>query len=720
MGLLGRAPNYGMLDPIQRHSMANRRDGNAIKNPDGSVSTTRSGSVNDPRLNNGATTVIPFVYDGQEVGYEEAVERAVASGEQWPAFDGHEAATKYSKASSAMMRPLADVAREMEAQPSSEYGNLLERLKASQRPQDAPPMVRTALDRAGNSTAYGDAAINAGLGPAFATAAHMAQPNNWLSMADDAGQYWGDKTLDYTGSPLAATAVHTGLSVLGDPLDTVPLAYGGAAALGAGALGKMMMRNVDMSDVRKIADSRQLGMVGNNADQIVRRGDGVAMSQADDIADPLIAQHNLSQANVLHADRLGGLPMPSIAATKVDTPMNNFGDVSLLGGEDLVTPSRNNLVFPADAYTARYPHVVTELSDADFNKLTKAMGEPYGLDQAHYGLPRDAKGDSFGYWDGDSSGGVEAAVRGDTGQARYLWEKGEMPDIKDFDSASAWQTEVRKRINKDRDGWDAWVGNASEHFGLEPQRKIFKGYTNAGNRRYSPETLENVVKEMKKDMVGSDGGAGVYGAGALRANVTPKFKNIKQLKKARDRIVSKEDMDVFKESTNQAFTELAEKIGRYSDYQDSNPFIAMEVNVSRFQEVAAGQARWDEYFPDIPDELKKEAGELVDMLRNGPTEYFEAKPKRGVSFGEFSVALVPKDASDEVVKALASKGLRVERYADEADRVAKIKKQNDLFFSFVGTLGAGGAAKSLNEDNEMANGLLSRPDKGKIGLLDVR
>tara|TARA_R110000772_G_scaffold4094_8_gene14483 strand:+ start:4051 stop:5403 length:1353 start_codon:yes stop_codon:yes gene_type:complete len=147
--------------------------------------------------------------------------------------------------------------------PMTEYERLLERMKASQRPEDAPEIAQTLSDRAGNDTAYGDMAIKAGLGPAVASIAHMAQPNNWLSMADDAGQYWGDKTLDATGSPAAATAVHTGMSIFGDPMDLLPaLKVGGLAAVGAGALGYLMKQGGDPSNFRKMMPSNQLGIIG--------------------------------------------------------------------------------------------------------------------------------------------------------------------------------------------------------------------------------------------------------------------------------------------------------------------------------------------------------------------------------------------------------------------------------------------------------------------------
>lgn len=81
------------LENLKRHSFENQISGNTYKN-----SSVLSGSVEDPRLNGGKPTLIPFIYEGRiasEPG--EAVERAIASGRVWPSFATNEEATRASK-----------------------------------------------------------------------------------------------------------------------------------------------------------------------------------------------------------------------------------------------------------------------------------------------------------------------------------------------------------------------------------------------------------------------------------------------------------------------------------------------------------------------------------------------------------------------------------------------------------------------------------------------
>ena len=80
------------LENLKRHSSENIARGTNVGNQ-----SVRSGSVEDERLNGGKPTLIPFVYDGRVVEIEEAVERAIKSKRQWPAFDTNEQATVASK-----------------------------------------------------------------------------------------------------------------------------------------------------------------------------------------------------------------------------------------------------------------------------------------------------------------------------------------------------------------------------------------------------------------------------------------------------------------------------------------------------------------------------------------------------------------------------------------------------------------------------------------------
>ena len=92
------------LEPLRAHAQSNIDRGTTVRNPDGSTSTVRSGSVEDSRLNGGRPTLIPFVWEGRIVDPDEAIRRAIESGTAWPAFDSNDQATEASKLISESIR----------------------------------------------------------------------------------------------------------------------------------------------------------------------------------------------------------------------------------------------------------------------------------------------------------------------------------------------------------------------------------------------------------------------------------------------------------------------------------------------------------------------------------------------------------------------------------------------------------------------------------------
>ena len=71
----------------------------------------------------------------------------------------------------------------------------------------------------------------------------------------------------------------------------------------------------------------------------------------------LIIQHNLTEENLLHADRMGGIPVPSLAITQAEHPLEHFGNITLVGGSNMADPKgyAATKVFGADIYSPRYP-----------------------------------------------------------------------------------------------------------------------------------------------------------------------------------------------------------------------------------------------------------------------------------------------------------------------------------------------------------------------------
>lgn len=330
----------------------------------------------------------------------------------------------------------------------------------------------------------------------------------------------------------------------------------------------------------------------------------------------LIAQHNLTARALLHAVKMGGLPVPSVAITKVDSPLDNFGEITLLGEASMIDPkaSRYAKVFGADVYSPRYPtvvHKITSQALAELNKLLKPFNDGGGLLYSRdVREPRDLR--------------------------RYI----------PFQHYAAHKLGKDVSALKARDFEAVAEGLLTEAGAPE---LILKGFSSGGVRQFVPHTLENVVKLLKKKEL--RGGEGLANdAGSVRAQFTPQFKSIEQIRKAKDKLVTEADFASIKQDIDAEFWKSAETISK--DISGSTAVAIMEDAAKIGVQQAASN-----YGITVDDAAAAKVEDFLAKLRNLPTEYFEAKITRAVSLSEFAAAVVPEDASAEVMQALRDAGI---------------------------------------------------------------
>jgi len=88
----------------------------------------------------------------------------------------------------------------------------------------------------------------------------------------------------------------------------------------------------------------------------------------------LIATHNLTASNLLHAAKIGGLAAPSLAITKPEYPVLNFGEITLVAPLSMIDPASKESrakVFSSDVYSSRYPSVVIEVDRGALDRFAE-------------------------------------------------------------------------------------------------------------------------------------------------------------------------------------------------------------------------------------------------------------------------------------------------------------------------------------------------------------
>lgn len=394
----------------------------------------------------------------------------------------------------------------------------------------------------------------------------------------------------------------------------------------------------------------------------------------------LIVQHNLTAANLVKADKLGGLPVPSLAISRASNPMDNFGEITLIAPKEFAIPSAKNPVFRADAYTPRFPKI-------DFQIDPKSTKSLRGLfDDVINKLPEGDR--NFNRLIGDWNDRQYNQIL----QAKFLDERGALPDPKEFDNSWEFDSTVSMLVSNNRSAYDDWLvkfDNSLAGAGVNVKERIFKGFTYAGDRRYAAATLDNIVKEMK-------GGAGEegfnYGVGNLRAVATPKFRTLAQVKAARGKLVDGKKMDEIKQQTQDAYVDLLSRMREVNDRysaEDALLEFAQSKRISTLDQIYDGK---------MPNDLKADIGIFLQKIQELPTEYFEMKPQRAVSIDEFKGAIIPAQTPQAARDVLRKAGItEVYEYSTPEERKDLFQKYGKEMFAVMPAVPAGTATMQDKE-----------------------
>lgn len=451
--------------------------------------------------------------------------------------------------------------------------------------------------------------------------------------------------------------------------------------------------------------------------------------------------HNLSLENLLHANKLGGIPVPSVAVVNKDHPMDAFGEITLIANKDNLGPqaSAKNKFFNADIYSPRYPDVTY-------------IGDRQAIDDANSNLSEAAK--KIQEADGSSSritadrledGITKGLQRNLALQYQYLESLGKAPAIT-YKPKTKVPKALQKFIKSDIDlrgkefwkaaidDWTArypdvsaedveWIsasirsdaidaiekvrkesktGKVIDINGLRTKitskldydkfrqwltenysnlikdEKIFDGYTDNG-KKYLPHNLDTVVKLMTKTVRGGENFN--YGVGSIRAHAAKQFKTIKSLQDAREDLISKDKMDELADEIKLEFESLTEAL---APYRNEDAGYSNQSSEALADLASKGLRGFQEYYKDVPEDVMNEVYDFMNQLKNMPSHYFEGKIGRAVGIHEFDGAIVPKGKGYEsAVSLLKERGItNIKRYDPRVDesRAKALGSFNDLFF----------------------------------------
>ncbi len=215
------------------------------------------------------------------------------------------------------------------------------------------------------------------------------------------------------------------------------------------------------------------------------------------------------------------------------------------------------------------------------------------------------------------------------------------------------------KTNNLTDEFNTWLEGKEKEYGIK--EVIFDGFTPSGNRRYVPNTLENVSKIMKKQ--GRNGATGIsVSFQNFAASLMPSYGTLNDIRSKKGLLTSDyEDLDKFNEKWSKVFFELGMKCQPDATVTFDDYGLARLSEAAKTSDPQAYLKK--EYNVDFSDEDTKRLKEMVKAIKEeSPAMYFETKFERPVGFNEFSSAVVPTTASDEVKQALQNAGVQIYEY----------------------------------------------------------
>ena len=250
--------------------------------------------------------------------------------------------------------------------------------------------------------------------------------------------------------------------------------------------------------------------------------------------------------------------------------------------------------------------------------------------------------------------------------------------------------------------YDAWRNNLDERYGIEEY--IFDGYTNNGDRRYLPHTVENASKWMKKQ--GRQGAVATFPSfGTFVAVSIPKMTTLESIRKRKALLgKSKEEYDAFREKWENVYYELGKKLmpdaKGFDDYGYWRLIEAVgHKNPKEFVK--------KEYNIELSEEDMAQLNDMLNAIRTEyPARYFETKFERPLQLSDFVAAVVPNDMPMDVYGRLKEANVGIFEYEkgnnnSRAEAMRKASEVENVRFSLQDV-----EAQRFNRKVEFIKGLV--------------
>lgn len=397
-------------------------------------------------------------------------------------------------------------------------------------------------------------------------------------------------------------------------------------------------------------DSNQIKSATDNTGAFSKENDDIRFSRKgeSEYQRDLIVTHNISADGIMHADKMGGLPLASVAVAKQSNPLTNFGEVTLIGSRNYIDPKGVNKaqVFGSDIYSPRYPRISYEYSaknqKALFNRFEKSAKE---IEDSAF---------DYDFTQGlEDTGAKQAMLNSDAVKHRFLKEHN-IPYEKAYrdipKSVHADYPSIQKAIKAGISEEDiSSIESADKFEGLF--REFIKDYIKDIEGRVSPSPLlKNVIVRAKQALDGDKYAVRTFAESRVKEGL-----KLQESKKVLDQPETLSNMRKAVSEHNDAFRDyvdsivetmpVKEKIWNGTDGHGRNKYVAHTIEnvVKKLKKDLRGGESFNYGMPNVRAAVTPKFKSIADI---------QANKHRIVSKEEFETA---RDALEKEGDSLANK-----------------------------------------------------------------
>lgn len=374
------------------------------------------------------------------------------------------------------------------------------------------------------------------------------------------------------------------------------------------------------------------------------------------LAPTLFATHNIDKNAFNNAIKLGGLAMPSMAVTNLDNANINtaYGEITLIGDENLVKPSRNVDFFLHDAYSPTL---------SNFIRYSLSNNAKSFIKDTLKKVNREDSSSTFTY-------NIEEELKYPTSNAMAM-------ELYAIDKGIEFDDSVIRR-NPDYLEWYQNNLQGEPYLWVENSRK-----TNMVRKEFN---LDNAIKALKTMDRQGNNILTPNSVNLVLQAITPKVKSIKEAHKKEFLLSSFEESDNYRRKLNEKFAELSKELSK----DDSNSFFDLVegLGLALTSKTDEEKIKWlSQRKMDTSENALQKIKELQEEIKNTPTTYFEAKIRNAVKLNEFKGIIIPNSSDYDNIANYSKDvlGLNVKRINKESTEEYKqalneINNESNIFF----------------------------------------